>query len=301
MYLKKLEIGSRFHFDVLKDFEDKVRWYWKGESKEVLEKLFQPQVMKVVEEIKNSEVESFTIFKDNLPLGVISYRIDHSGNINLFFFHLHRKFWEQHLESDALYRAIKTLKTDLKIQRICVNLIPFCRFTADVELLRNLGFQVGEWFWLKKDIKNCASASQSITDYDLIPGDDRYLSDIIDLDNEAKVLVEDLGICRSENFDWTSSIVCVRDNKTCGFNLVRCFDNFAVIEYVFVSELHRRIGIGRALISMALSRLKDKGIRCAVAEVRFDNASANALFQGMGFSSFAQSNLIGNYLPNHRS
>ncbi|MCX4096120.1 GNAT family N-acetyltransferase [Nocardia sp. alder85J] len=65
----------------------------------------------------------------------------------------------------------------------------------------------------------------------------------------------------------------------------------ARIEFVAVRADHRRRGIGRALLGEALGALQRSGLERASAYVHADNAAALALFDGVGGSRRAGSNL----------
>lgn len=79
-------------------------------------------------------------------------------------------------------------------------------------------------------------------------------------------------------------LLCRRDGVPAGFILLRQAADEAEILTLAVGLAQRRQGIGKMLLSEAISRLSGLGVQRLFLEVADDNAAALALYRRAGFS-----------------
>lgn len=80
-------------------------------------------------------------------------------------------------------------------------------------------------------------------------------------------------------------IVAKRGGAVAGFAGAWVVADECHITTIAVTPAFRRQGLGRMMVNDLLSRAKSKGAACATLEVRAGNASAIALYEGLGFKS----------------
>ena len=79
-------------------------------------------------------------------------------------------------------------------------------------------------------------------------------------------------------------LVAVDGEEVVGYIGSQIVPDEADMMNVAVREDHRRMGIGRELVSRLISCLQEQGVRSLSLEVRVSNAPACALYESMGFS-----------------
>ncbi|WP_150265593.1 GNAT family N-acetyltransferase [Paenibacillus tepidiphilus] len=85
-----------------------------------------------------------------------------------------------------------------------------------------------------------------------------------------------------------TAIVVREAGEIAGSVLVWREDQSGIIEDIFVREPWRRRGIARGLLVQALRYLKDHGLEKAQLVMHTDNASAQALYQSLGFQAVGE-------------
>ena len=79
------------------------------------------------------------------------------------------------------------------------------------------------------------------------------------------------------------SVLCQRDGKPIGYIIYWEMTGELDIHNVAVHPLHRRQGVGRAMLSNIMESAAERGFRRMTLEVRKSNDAAQALYRSLGF------------------
>lgn len=79
-------------------------------------------------------------------------------------------------------------------------------------------------------------------------------------------------------------LVAVENDRVVGYVGSQTVLDEADMMNVAVSPDERQKGVGRALVTALVERLKANGVRCLTLEVRSSNEPAKALYQKLGFT-----------------
>ncbi len=103
-------------------------------------------------------------------------------------------------------------------------------------------------------------------------------------------LVEDCGIIYDKSLpdliDSTEdkSVICAfEDDEICGFATLEADDFCITIDELYVDSVHRKHGVGKALMEQAKEYAKQKGIPKLELAVGIDNLKARHLYEKLGF------------------
>lgn len=89
--------------------------------------------------------------------------------------------------------------------------------------------------------------------------------------------------------DGATFFVAETEGRVIGFVIAECQERgVGWIPVLAVADSHRRRGVGRALLTHALSHLKSQGMRYARIETLATNTASQALFAECGFVEFAR-------------
>ena len=85
-----------------------------------------------------------------------------------------------------------------------------------------------------------------------------------------------------------SGLICVADGKKTGYITYCTAGDSADVETLFVFPEYRKNGIGYALVSEFLAKVKENGVGKVFLEVRKSNAAAISLYKKFGFTAVGE-------------
>ncbi|MHA2295086.1 MAG: GNAT family N-acetyltransferase [Candidatus Hodarchaeales archaeon] len=109
---------------------------------------------------------------------------------------------------------------------------------------------------------------------------DKWLSD---LTKPQKETIFNLYFDKEEPYDKDSSFVLKKEEDIVGFNITRFEDKEPMLGPIGVLPKHRGKGLGKAIVSLAINRLKSKDVENVNLEVSTANEIAFGLYTGLGF------------------
>jgi ribosomal protein S18 acetylase RimI-like enzyme len=256
---------------------------WTSPEQALVRDWIWPEHLNEIDRIGVGNRFALVLTHDDTPAGVACCHCDRSENthfLTLDFLYLQRAFWEPNLWEEAIACVRDRLAQDAHVRRLYLGSSALTRFAGDRDTLQRLGFTRHEVYCYFVINLDTALPDVAVpTGYALVPWRDDYRSRVEPMNVEMPLILGGLIENRHLHLDRRASHVALRGEEVCGAILVRepMASGSSFVDYLLVTDAHRRRGLGRALEVRAMADLRTRGVACLGSCVSMSNTAMLAL------------------------